>query len=216
MVRPLPLLGGQAGADQFAQAVEVVRAHVGTKAFRGPAADGKQAMLAGTPEGDERRGTNALRGCGEEPSGLAGIEGAAAGPAITLTGKLTGRFGARGGDWLIVKKEGDGLGLEFPPQRILQQGLQGRPVRGGNELDHQGVDAGGEGLVVPGPRDELGEDLAIILDLVAQQMELVFDQGQGAGRAMGQAEAGGQVWVTDKEVRIGLQVGGDGLVPGCG
>lgn len=189
----------------------MVRAHVGTEVFRVPAADGKQAALVGTAEGDERRGTDAVRGRGEEPAGPPGIEGAAADSVTAGRFRVVGR-----GWWLIVKEEGNGLGLELAAQRLVQPGLQSRAVWGGNELDHQAMEAGGEGLVVPDTGDELGQELAIALDLVAQQAELMFDQGQSARRAMGQAQAGGKVRMAEKKLRIGLQVGGDGLVPSRG
>ena len=76
------------------------------------------------------------------------------------------------------------------------------------------MEAVGEGLVVAGPGDELGQEATFALYLGAQQAHLMLDQGQGTLGAMGQAQAGGQLGVAQEECRVGLQVGGDGGIPG--
>jgi hypothetical protein len=83
-------------------------------------------------------------------------------------------------------------------------------------LQHEAVQTAGEGLVVAGPGDELCQQAALVFHLGAQQAHLMFDQGQGALGTVGQAQAGGQFGVAQEECRVGLQVGGDGGIPGQG
>ena len=172
MARAVPLQGGEAGADQLAEPVELFRAHVWGEAGRVRAADGQEPRLARGAEGNEGRGQDGAGGGREEGGGVDRVQGAA----------LDHGLGRGGGE-----DQADGLGVEFPAQPFRDQGLQCRPVRGQDEVDRKLVQPLRQGLVIPGAGDELCQTPPLPLHLGPQQSHLMLHQGQGARGAMGQS-----------------------------
>ena len=88
--------------------------------------------------------------------------------------------------------EGDALGVELAAQGLVQHRLDPRLVRGDDQGQGQGVQAAGEGLVVAGPGDDVREAAALVVELTAQDADLMLHQGDGRAAGVGDAQAGDQ------------------------
>ena len=104
--------------------------------------------------------------------------------------------------------QGHRLGTELAGQGLLQGGPELGQVDRGDELKHQPMEPVGEGLVVAGTGDQMGEPAALGLQLTPQHLDLVLDQGDGPAGDMGDVQVGEDVGMALEELRMGPQIGG--------
>jgi hypothetical protein len=209
--------GLEAVPDDLAHVVQDIRGHVRAEAPLVAAADGEHpGALPGTDR-DQGRGLHLGPEVAEKKLALVRVQGAAqAVPAVEEVVE-----GVKQGIGLLAwcrqgeELEGDALGVEVAAHGLVQDLLQPVLIRCGDQGQGQPVKAGRKGLVLTGAGDDVGHPATLVLELAAQDANLVLDQRDGLPAGVGDAQLGDQVLVTLEEATIGPEEGRDRLVRPC-